>query len=412
MKKLLVMMIVLASQTASKGQSSEFKLYPNGLIYSEETMGKLSNIVDSLNLRYKVCDFNKAFYSINQTVGQLVSLDTGNIVAAKLDIERQISIEEFIKKYPLANIEKEVLIIKDYYTNYEGKTVFDFYQFDIKNSIGFEIETKDTLIGESDLHNKWLFDYNKKTTYSKENIRAFYFSNQFIKTKMPSEYSRMIGYADCLIDTSSSKFKKNRKDGWVNLPKNWEAMSLKKKRALLDDMRSTRVVGFCSMDSRPREHAVNIALLSAETTNWEIFLKSHLDIMNDRFERKSDGSYAWEGRNTYIKELEELNINVSDLIFGISFRMENTAKNHYYGSIGRIGRALSESKNRKQIEEGILSIIKDTNLDDFNRSLFYYLFKNYNYYLEDEVLKKENNNKLTLAVNTLPEYLKIGMVVK
>ncbi|MBK7243510.1 MAG: hypothetical protein IPH98_06560 [Saprospiraceae bacterium] len=72
--------------------------------------------------------------------------------------------------------------------------------------------------------------------------------------------------------------------------------------------------------------------------------------MNDRFDRKSDGSYAWGQRNTYIKELEELNINVPDLILGILFRIENPASNHYFGSIGRVGRALSETKNRNEIE--------------------------------------------------------------
>ena len=83
-------------------------------------------------------------------------------------------------------------------------------------------------------------------------------------------------------------------------------------------MRETRVVGSCSMDSSPREHAINIAMLSAETTDWSVFLRAHLDIMNDRFDRVSDGSYAWKDRNTYIKELEQLDINVSDLIFGKS----------------------------------------------------------------------------------------------
>jgi len=169
-------------------------------------------------------------------------------------------------------------------------------------------------------------------------------------------------------------------------------------------MRSTRVIGGCSQDSRPREHAVNIALLSAETYNWEVFLKAHLDIMNDRFERVSDGNYAWGQRNTYIKELEELNINVTDLILGISFRIENAASNHYYSSIGRVGRALSETKNRTEIENAILSIIMDTELDYYNRLVFYFLFKNYNYHIKDETIKKESNEKLVSAVATLPNY--------
>lgn len=169
-------------------------------------------------------------------------------------------------------------------------------------------------------------------------------------------------------------------------------------------MRSTRVIGGCSQDSSPRDHAVNIALLSAETYNWSVFLKAHLDIMNDRFERVSDGSYAWDARNTYIKELETLDINVLDLILGISLRVENAATNHYYGNISRIGRALAETKNRNEIEEAILSAVSDKELDDYNRLLFYFLFRNYNHYIQEEELKKTNEEKLLLAMHTLPDY--------
>ncbi len=126
--------------------------------------------------------------------------------------------------------------------------------------------------------------------------------------------------------------------------------------------------------------------------------------MNDRFERVSDGNYAWGPRNTYIRELEALDINVLDLILGISFRIENPALNHYYGSIGRIGRALAETKNNNEIEAAILSVISDKELDDYNRLLFYFLLRNYNYYIQDNELKEQNEKNLLRAANTLPEY--------
>jgi len=215
----------------------------------------------------------------------------------------------------------------------------------------------------------------------------------------------MIGYSDCLIDTTSLKFKKNAKDGWVELPKKWKNLSDKKQKKLLDKMRRTRVVGYCSQDSRPRDHAVNMAKLSAETTNWEIFLRAHLDIMNDRFDRMIDGSYAWGNRKTYIRELEELNINVSDLIFGISLRVENPATNHYYGSIRRVGRALSETKFKDEMEDVMLCMIEDEELDLYNRLIAYFLFRNYNYHIEDEIEKETNIERLKKAINTLPESL-------
>lgn len=70
-KILITLTIFLSSQLYGQ---TEFKTYENGLIYSEKTMNKLEHIVDSLNLKYKVCDFNKVFNSKLQTVDILLGL--------------------------------------------------------------------------------------------------------------------------------------------------------------------------------------------------------------------------------------------------------------------------------------------------------------------------------------------------
>ena len=88
------------------------------------------------------------------------------------------------------------------------------------------------------------------------------------------------------------------------------------KNKALELKRHHIVVGMCSQDGSPRLHARDIAILAAETNSWDIFLPAHLEVMNDRFERMSDGSYAYGGRKTYLKELEELNLDVVDLILG------------------------------------------------------------------------------------------------
>ncbi|ANQ51867.1 hypothetical protein MY04_4532 [Flammeovirga sp. MY04] len=170
--------------------------------------------------------------------------------------------------------------------------------------------------------------------------------------------------------------------------------------------RSREVWGQCSMDSRPRDHAFEIAQLSAETINWEIFLRAHMDIMNDNFSRMSDGSYAQGGRNTYIKELEELNFNVKDLLLGITLRVENCGPKHYYGSIRRLGRALAETKYQEDIEQEMLSMIKDESLDTYNRILIYYLHLNYIYYLDETVNKDEKVKELYLAKKTFPKNIR------
>jgi len=400
----IALTIFLSSQLYGQ---TEFATYKNGLIYSEKTMNKLGHIVDSLNLKYKVCDFNKVFNSKLQTIGHIIHLDTNDVKQAKRDLENNISFENFIVKYPNAEIERNVLVVKYKYTNYKEKEVVEFSEVDLNSDYGFEIiqDNKNNLYNRP-LKNSWIFDYNEKSNYSKEEIRAFYFPEDFKTIPLNAKYSRQIGYSDCLIDTVTTKFKDNTKAGWVELPKNWQTLSEKKKEKLLDEMRSTKVVGGCSQDSRPREHAINIAMLSAETTNWEVFLKSHLDIMNDRFDRVSDGSYAYAQRKTYIKELEELDINILDLLIGISLRLENPAKNHYYGSIGRLGRAISESNNKEEFKTQILSMVEDNELDDYNRILSYFLFISCTNFLENTEERKENLKLLEKSIMTLPAYLK------
>ena len=412
MKVLSTLIFGLTFSLCSLAQSPEFKTYSNGLIYSEETMTKLSFIVDSLNLKFKTCDFNKDFYSVQQVMGHYIYLDSGDLKSAKKDIDQNISFQKFCEKYPLAKVEKDVFIVKNVYTNYNKSKVIDIEKFSVKSGSGYSIESEDISLINKDLTEQWYVSKSEKTSYSKEKIQGFYFPENFQSIVLPKKYSLMIGYTDCLIDTTQTKLKSDLETGDVDLPKDWQTLSFSKKEKLLDEMRGIRVVGGCSQDSRPREHAINIALLSAETYNWEVFLKAHLDIMNDRFDRMSDGSYAWGQRETYLKELEELNINVNDLIFGISFRVENPATNHYYSSISRVGRALSETSNPKEVEETILSIVSDEELDYFNRILFYFLFKNYNSYQIDETIKKANAERLNAALTTFPEHFKNDMIIK
>jgi len=406
MKKRIIFLLIIFISQLSFGQGGEFEIQENGLIYSESTMNSLKEIVDSLNLKFKVCDIDKRFDSKHQTLGHRIEIENKQVKEAKKDIENNIRFDEFMQKYPQTEVSKNNLIVMFSYKNYQEKNVVEFSEISLSGGYGHEIRFEENLDKYSPQNlSNWVFDYSKKTSYSEESITAFYFPNKFESKRLPKKYSNMISYADCLIDTTPTKFKKDLEAGWVELPENWKSKSKKQQEKLLDKLRSTRVVGGCSMDSRPREHAINISMLSAETQNWEVFLRAHLDVMNDRFDRVSDGSYAWGERKTYIKELEELNINVLDLIIGISLRVENPSNNHYYGSIRRIGRALSETKNKEEVETQLFSIIKNSELDFYNRVLGFYIIDNYIYNLTNENEQLRLKSELKDAIASLPKGL-------
>lgn len=171
-------------------------------------------------------------------------------------------------------------------------------------------------------------------------------------------------------------------------------------------MRSRKVVGMCSQDQSPRYHAMNICMAAAETAQWDIFLRSHLNIMNDRFERVSDGSYAWGARKTYLRELEELDIPAVDLLLGTALRVSNVDDNHYWGNIGRTGRALADARNPDDVESRLLAMMANDNLDMYNRLLMAYVFDHYVHNLEDSPRKQAGKQKLDAAVKAMPEEIR------
>lgn len=521
MKNIFAFMILFCINL--NAQKTEFKVYENGLIYSENSVSKLKHIVDSLSLKFKVCEFSKTFLSCSQAKANFVGMSGGKVLEAKKDLENNISYLEFKAKYPKTNFDENLVVVQSIYKDYENIESVEFSSLELGKSKSERIvSTKKNIDSyQHSFKGKWVFEFRNKTKYSEASIDAFYFVEEFITKPISDKYARLIQYSDCMVDTTAQVFYDNAKNSGVRyfdtLPNKaskfneyveralnrpsfsdekmkivygfdemafkgkskkktkdditneelvkkeyddhikkldkWESLLLTRtdslknadpnfmillKEALveaktnksstdqfeeyvgiyiskeeeLELKRNRRVIGGCSMDQSPRIHALNIALLSAETTNWEIFLRSHLNIMNDRFDRVSDGSYAQGARNTYIKEIEVLDINVLDLILGISLRIENPAKNHYFSSISRVGRALSESGNPKLVETSILNMISDNDLDDYNRILMYYLFEDYNYSLTDENAKKLNQSKLQIAVSNMPDYISSRIIFK
>ena len=454
------------------GQSGEFKIYNNGLIYDEATMARLGSIVDSLNLKFKTCDLAHPYYSFEQGMAMRVSVSDKEM---RRLIESGVSWGDFEKRYP-NRVQEQLWITKTRFTDWQNKPILEYSGLPYGYNSDPAIRLDDT-----PRHNKtsgWVI--------SPEGEMAFYFS-KLERFTIPFEYARLVQYVDCMIDTTAKiylpqakvavyqRFEPgNRSDDfmtWANSypgkPKElnykrsrdadferyydqyatWDSLrrayveeqlktSPKRRNQLaasvdecirtgnsdrefesyvaryvspakaLQLKRSRKVLGNCSMDMSPRYHAMEICQLSAETAQWDIFLRSHLDIMNDRFERMSDGSYAWDGRKTYLRELEELGIPAIELLLGTSLRVANVSNNHYWGSIGRTGRALMDAQDKEALEQRLTRMIQDSSLDPYNRLLMAYLFANYVGHLDDEVQRAASTQRLETAVATLPDYIR------
>lgn len=387
-----------------KAQYRELKIHSNGLMYSESTMGKLRLIVDSLNLKYKNCGQDKICHSLQQAKSVFFTIKDSNLQKIMLDLDSEISFEQFKTKYPHAQFSTEIEVIHSSYLD-QQKKMHEFSAYD--RNYGWRTLTIE------DQKNSGVLDSVKLVynlyNYKEPFVHGYFLLDEFRSVPLKPEYCKLIQYADCLMDSTYRRNVYNLPVGYVPLPENWEYYSTWRKQKLLKDMQSVRVIGNCSGDGRPRINAMNIAVLSAATANWQVFLRAHLDILNDRFERLSDGSYAWKSRGTYLRELEELEINVPDMMFGILLRVSEEAPGHYRGNIHRVGRALAESRDRSLIENRFCAFIADSLLDNYNRMIMAYTFQSYIQYIPDDD-KEAVLNRFMEAIGTLPENLQYAFL--
>lgn len=447
--------------------AQEFPRQSNGFVYDAKTMSKLNYIVDSLNQEFVECQLNPVYHSLGQARVRILKFEADPDEIFKA-LKKGLVYDSLVAQYTPTEVLDNRLMLRDYEPHED-----EVYQYMAIRPNGYSVfkwQTNDPkrLVKAGD----WVFI----KTY--RSVKVAYLLEDIQTQSLPPSYARMIGYADCMVDTTTTIFtndrsgysyeyeesnlefiykavndekepkrklyktdeefyraiysfnerKKKKVDKAISndpeLRKRLSSIALKSlekggsseyletltEKHVSPEMalalkRSRQVWGSCSMDSRPRDHALEIARLSAETTNWSIFLRSHLDLMNDNFSRASDGNYAWAGRMTYMRELESLDINTLDLLLGIVLRYENPAEHHYFGSNRRIARAIAESDNREEHLNVLFSAIEDTDLDLYNRLCVTYLAMNYLAQLEKEEKNPATVSRTVEAIKSLPDYL-------
>src|SRR5689334_14667617 len=107
--KPITTILLLLSWASCFSQGTEFGKSANGLIYPDSTIRQLKFIVDSLNLKFRVCELNKTYLSEFQARANFISLDSGDIKQARKDLESNISFEDFSRKYGKLKLDKELL---------------------------------------------------------------------------------------------------------------------------------------------------------------------------------------------------------------------------------------------------------------------------------------------------------------
>ncbi len=465
---LLISLRGCGQQQVPKSATKE-DLY-KGMLYSREDMEQLKKTADSLNLRFLQCVPNPVYYSLPQTQATAMTfvIEGKKVPFLEACLKQGISIPQLRKEFPGIKIKDSSHVILSYqtgYDEYEKKYITTLYS---GNGKGFS----HTYFDQPPTTGSWIYDTEDTDKEKEYTIKAWLTDKPFATVQLPAAYARMIQYADCMIDTTTViMLNKGGVYGEENKPfQAMEGIVYRKTnknvdpqyytylnendikyihreyyqndsiKLLLDRavkealekgngngtlekaatgiysldtillMKRSRVVyGYCSQDDAPRMHARDIAVLASQAHQWPVFIRAHLDIMNDHFDRMSDGDYAEAGRKTYLRELELLDIPAQQLLLGTIFMTSNVPSSHYTGDLRRIGRAFTESAYAAGFEKQIKSMMKDKNLDPFNKCLFFLLYINYCYRLPLESDRNARINDLKATSASYPEFIRAGI---
>ncbi|WP_130733255.1 hypothetical protein [Flavobacterium sp. J27] len=453
-------------------------LFSQEEIINEENISKLNTIIKLKEKKYKK-GLTPIFNAIPQATGSFFK-----IVIKKNDdflsmLHKCKNIDELANKFPDLQIDKDLLLIKSNYTNYDKKKLLVINSFEIENNNSHSI----TMNFSDSLNNNSSNLFYVCYTNEKKNesvIQGFILNENFKIKKIPVKYADFIKYTDAIVKPETIIFFDNKKENLIhqktildslvkyfeiktNKPsyvkenyllsmkdlQKWQskqnffsdslfkidnnfkiliedallyaesnkitnpyledftAKFISKERAL-NLMRQNRLVGSCSYDNAPLFQQKRIATLAAQTYNWEIFIKSFLNVMNDNVARIANSSMASQRRGTYINELTKLNININKILIGSNFKINDTIEKHYFSDGNKIAKAYADldSKYQNDFENAIVEIIMDKSIDDFNKLNFYNTFKSYSYYLKDSIRAKEVKIKIKNLVPFLSHVIK------
>lgn len=462
--------LILIAAVACSAQQPEFSINSNGLIYDEATMNRLGHIVDSLNLKFKSCDLTRPYMALAQGRGTFVEIKKKSqlrLIRSGVTLEEykkkfprsvihknlwitksqyvydSILITEYgglgarlsntvrIKGAPPLNAtgwvvddyEQEAYYIhsleaRELPLSYARLVQYVDCMIDTSTDVFLPGAKREYYKGEADTTKigkflAWADSYPGRPRvpeYTEKNVdslfaiyEATYPEWDSLRLLYMDEQMKRSAYAQQLLaDAREEAFQKTES---VEELERYASRYLPPADVLR--LKRSRIVhGFCSQDDRPRVHAVEICMLAARTAQWDVFLRSHLDVMNDKFARSSDGSYAWAARETYLKELEALDIETIDLLLGTVLQVSNAGENHYVGSYSRIGRALTDVEEKDALEQRLQNMIGDEQLDLNNRMELFWVYWAYTRHLKDEVRRASCLKKLEQLEVQLPEDLR------
>jgi hypothetical protein len=442
--------------------------------YSAVALTKLKHTSDSLHIRYKSVPHNKTYFSLPQAHGNWVFMDT-LAKEARDFVKTKPSFDAFLRKFPFAKVEKNLLVLRYQSEGYGNGKIVQFRSYPEKYPYEFDLSF-DSIRYFSSLKNTWIDTILEAHIYRKnDEFVGCFFEKGFETKTLPTKYAQKIEYVDFISDTNTVLFpyrnilsslmttpaflparkalyalllpnRGARKEGdfdyevdyaeWVkpdealeqNVAKTAdfkkrlvaasdEALVKKIPSALLENLvlkylspakalklKQLRYLNLsCGNDNRPRFHWFHMAKLAAETNNWNIFMSAYLTLLQTPF----DGGHTKKQANFYTHQLELIDVNVTDLLFGGLIYTQNEAKNHFrIYHFQRMGFIIDAYSQSEMLEKQMIESIGDAQLDDYNRYSIWKIYENTIWSRMYDVKTEEAQNQLKIQLKQKTDRVK------
>lgn len=460
-----------------------YNSFAQNQILNENDIPKLNSIIKSLEEDVYEKNKTSVYESLPQANANCFLIVTSSPKEFVYALQNAENFQQLADQFPNLQIDKNLLIIKNIYTDYKKEKKLEIKSFEIKNNRNHLVSLK---FSDSLNQNTIKYFYSSRTGKTKNTttIFGFYLNNNFKSVSIPEKYADWLHYTDILVKPETKLFlgeEKSSSEGfsstrtiidslvtyyelktkkppykkeqdYISRSKDLDAWQSKKqlyadslfkkdnqfkkllnealvyaeknkvsnrdledftsylisKERALNLMRQNQQVGSGSYDNSPITQQKRIANLAAQTQNWEVFIQSFLNVMNDNVSRVANSNIASNARETYINELSKLDLDLNKILMGSNLRIEDTINNHYFSDGSKIAKAYAslDADYQQYFEKTIHEILSNKSMDAFNKLHFYNTYSYYQYFLEDSLKIKSVENNIANLIPLLPDEIK------
>ncbi len=180
-------------------------------IIDDKDIPKLDSIIEQLEKEYDKSN-SQVFYSFPQTTGSYFEIITSKPEKFISELKKSETIEQLQNKFSGLQVDKDLLVVKNTYSNYKGEKKVSIKSFQIDNNSGHSINVGKNKIrrikSKQDKIKIYYSSYQHKWGKNKgaTTVMGFYLNENFRINKIPKKYSDWVNYTDIITKPKTSIF--------------------------------------------------------------------------------------------------------------------------------------------------------------------------------------------------------------